>query len=397
MNVRRLSALTCSLLLAACATQTPVPTPTTPPVSPPTTPQQPPVKPSGARATYHQTSFATLPGWQDGDTAAGWQAWLISCRTVARRAGWGDACAASAGVNPQDPAAIRQFFETRFTPWQLADGQETAGMITGYYEPLLTGSRTRTAQSTVPLYPVPNDLISVDLASVYPQLNGLRLRGRLVGRKLVPYWTAGDIADGKGVSPGSALVWVNDPVEAIFLQIQGSGRVQLPDGSMVRVGYADQNGQPYNSIGRYLIDKGELKASDASMQGIKAWAKRNPERLKELYTANPSYVFFRDLGAAEGGPLGAMGLPLTDGGSIAVDPKSTPLGAPVWLSTTQPNSNAPLRRLVGAQDTGGAIKGAVRADFFWGFGDEAGAQAGRMKQRGQMWLLLPNGVKPPQG
>jgi membrane-bound lytic murein transglycosylase A len=179
-----------------------------------------------------------------------------------------------------------------------------------------------------------------------------------------------------------------------FLQVQGSGRVRLPDGALVRLNYADQNGHPYQSIGRVLVDRGDLKLEEASMQGIQAWGRANPARLPELLNANPSYVFFREVPNTPGGPVGALGVPLTAERSIAVDPRSVPLGAPVFLATTRPNSARPLNRLVLAQDTGGAIKGAVRADFFWGFGKEAGEQAGRMKQTGRMWVLLPPEAVP---
>jgi membrane-bound lytic murein transglycosylase A len=189
---------------------------------------------------------------------------------------------------------------------------------------------------------------------------------------------------------------VDDPVEAFFLQIQGSGRVRLENGEVVRLGYADQNGHPYQSVGRYLIERGELQPGEASMQAIQAWAAAHPGRLAELLNQNPSYVFFREIPAldAAAGPIGALGIPLTPQRSIAVDPRYVPLGAPVFLATTWPNSDTPLNRLVVAQDTGGAIRGPVRADFFWGFGAEAGAQAGRMRQQGKMWVLLPKDMKP---
>ena len=170
--------------------------------------------------------------------------------------------------------------------------------------------------------------------------------------------------------------------------------MKLTDGSMTRLNYADQNGYPYQSIGRILVDRGELKLSEASMQGIQAWARANPERLDELLNANSSYVFFREAPNSKEGPVGALGVPLTAERSIAVDPRSVPLGAPVFLATTRPNSNTPLNRMMLAQDTGSAIKGAVRADYFWGFGKEAGEQAGRMKQSGRMWLLLPPEAAP---
>ena len=215
---------------------------------------------------------------------------------------------------------------------------------------------------------------------------------------------------------GKEIAWVDDAIEAFFLQIQGSGRIQLESGELLRIGYADQNGHPYQSVGRYLIEQGELKPDEASMDGIKAWARANPSRLDEMLNANPSYVFFRELPAragerdpaAEGsgsttdepsgtanGPLGALGVPLTPRRSIAVDPRHIPLGAPVFLSTTWPNSEAPLARLMLAQDTGGAIRGPVRADFFWGFGAEAGTLAGKMRQPGMMWVLLPRGYPLP--
>jgi len=212
-----------------------------------------------------------------------------------------------------------------------------------------------------------------------------------VGNKVLPYPNRAEL-DKSGALAGKEILWVDDPIDAFFLQVQGSGRVQLNDGgSIVRVAYADQNGYPYKSIGRYLVDKGELSLAQASAQGIKAWLAANPGRQQELLNANPSYVFFKEEKVLDPskGPKGAQGVPLTPLRSIAVDPQFVPLGTPVFLATTQPNNNVPLQQLVVAQDTGGAIKGAVRADFFWGFGDEAGDKAGKMKQRGMMWLLLP--------
>ena len=384
MSVRRLATLLLPLLLAACATQKPAPgTPA------PGTPAEP--------ARYTRASFNDLPGWQQDDPRPGWQAWLVSCRTLAKRADWKSACQAAQRVDGQNPQAIRDYFAQRFTVWQLSSGSAATGLITGYYEPMLTGSRQRTAQSTVPLYAPPRDLVSRPPELQTVSSTGPLQRSRRDGSRLVPYYTAADIAAGKGPSPTEALVWVNDPIEAIFLQIQGSGRVQLADGSFVRLGFADHNGYPYQSIGRYLIQKGELKSHQASMQGIQDWARRNPERLPELYAANPRYVFFRPLPDTGEGPIGAMGLPLTGEASLAIDPRYIPLGTPVWLATTRPNSSAPLNRLMAAQDTGTAIKGAVRADFFWGFGREAGETAGRMKQSGRLWVLLPNEVRPPTG
>lgn len=289
----------------------------------------------------------------------------------------------------------RQFFESQLRPYAVSNGEQVAtGMITGYYEPLLNGSRQRMRGYEQPLRGVPDDLLTIDLGSLYPELKDKRVRGRLVGNKVVPYWSRAEIEAQAGKLPAKNLLYVDDAVELFFLQVQGSGRVRLPDGSLVRVNYADQNGHPYHSIGRLLVERGELKLEEASMQGIQAWARANPARLQELLNANPSYVFFREVPDSKNGPQGALGVPLTAERSIAVDPRSIPLGAPVFLATTRPNSSQPLNRLVMAQDTGGAIKGAVRADFFWGFGKAAGEQAGRMKQSGRLWLLLPNEAVP---
>jgi membrane-bound lytic murein transglycosylase A len=253
------------------------------------------------------------------------------------------------------------------------------------------------------LYAPPDDLLVVELADLYPELKGKRVRGRVDGRRVVPYWTRAEIDAGKASIAGKALVHVTDPVDAFFVQIQGSGRVQLAEGGVMRVGYADQNGHPFRSVARVLIDRGEMTLGEASMQGIRDWGRRHPDRLPQLLDENPSYVFFREvtpsapgtLEARIDGPIGSLGVPLLAGRTIAVDARALPLGAPVFLATTEPLSDAPLHRLVMAQDTGGAIRGAVRADFFWGFGDEAGSLAGRMRQSGRMWLLWPKGVPLP--
>jgi membrane-bound lytic murein transglycosylase A len=242
---------------------------------------------------------------------------------------------------------------------------------------------------------VPPDLLTIDLSEVVPDLKNMRLRGRLQGNKVVPYYSRAEIVAHENDFADRVLLWVDDAVELFFLQIQGSGRVKLPDGKLVRIGYADQNGHPYRSVGRVLIDRGELTLDQASMQGIQAWARANPDKLNELLNNNPSYVFFREVqSSGNEGPQGALGVPLTAERSIAVDARSVPLGAPVFLSTKQPNTGMPLNRLMLAQDTGGAISGVVRADFFWGFGAEAGNRAGRMKHDGEMWVLLPPGIAP---
>ncbi len=292
---------------------------------------------------------------------------------------------------------MRRYFEQHFVPWQMLNsGPSSEGLVTGYYEPLIRGSRTRAGPYAWPIHGVPSDMLTIELGDVYPELKHLRLRGRVVGNKILPYWTREELSARGAQVPYPVLLWADDPIDLFFLQVQGSGRVQLPDGQHVRVGYADQNGHPYQSIGRWLVSKGELSLDQASMDGIKRWARDNPDRLREMLNANPSYVFFREVPASNAGPIGALGVPLSEGRSIAVDPRYIPLGAPVFLATTQPLSTRPLNRLMLAQDTGSAIKGAVRADFFWGFGEQAGREAGRMRQQGQMWLLLPRGMSPPR-
>jgi membrane-bound lytic murein transglycosylase A len=349
-----------------------------------------PVDTAPGKARLDPASFDALPGWKDDDVGAAFGAFVEGCTALRSQPRWSDVCSRATTLAGADADALRTFFETGFVPHRVVGPDpEAPGLLTGYYEPLLQGSRTADARFRHPIYAAPDDLVTVDLSSVAPDTRNIRLRGRLQGRKLVPYWSRAEIEDGKARLVGRELVWVEDAVELFFLQVQGSGRVRLPDDSTVRVGYADQNGHPYRSIGRVLVDRGELPLEKASMQGIKAWGQANPSRLAALLAENPSYVFFRELPAGDGGPLGALGIPLTPGRSIAVDPTVVPLGAPVFVSTTWPNSPRALDRLVMAQDTGGAIRGAVRADFFWGFGAEAGELAGRMRQPLKMWVLLP--------
>jgi membrane-bound lytic murein transglycosylase A len=331
------------------------------------------------------------------DHAAALELLKAQCATLGKRPLWLSTCESALKVGAGETARV--WFETNFRPWQLVnpDGNRE-GLVTGYYEPVVSGSRMQKPPYLTPVFAPPDDLIVVDLAALYPELKHMRLRGRLIeterGRKLIPYYSRADWADEASRRADKALLWVADPVDFFFLQIQGSGQVELDDGTRVRIGYADQNGHPYRSIGTWLIEQGELKTHEASMQGIKAWAEKNPQRLRELLNANPSLVFFRELKAEGSGPPGALGVPLTPERSIAVDPRHTPLGSPVWLGTTRPNSPESLNRLMLAQDTGGAIRGPVRADFYWGSGPAAGNLAGRMKQSGRMWVLLPHWHAP---
>ncbi len=343
------------------------------------------------------SAWEALPGWDQDDPAKAWGAFLESCDGLKNRLPWQQACSAAAALNKADGPELRAFFQQYFTPYQVVNGDGSrSGLITGYYEPLLHGSRVPTARYRYPLYGVPDDLLTVDLSSVYPELKGMRLRGRLQGRRVVPYYSRAEIDDSQAPLKGKELLWVDNALDLFFLQIQGSGRVRLEDGETIRVGYADQNGYPYKSIGRLLVERGELPLEKASLEGIKEWARQHPDKLPELLDSNASYVFFREMPDRPGGPVGALGVPLSAGRSLAVDPRAIPLGAPVFISTTWPDSDKPLNRLMLAQDTGGAIKGGVRADFFWGFGDDAGALAGAMKQSGRLWVLLPKGYTPPK-
>jgi len=378
----RLIPLVLALGLGGCAVAP------TPPITPAT---PPPVAPGPA--VLKPADWRQLPGWAENDALAAWPAFLASCGPLKRQAAWQSVCAAATQLSPQDDASVRAFFEQWLTPQQLlsTEGDDT-GLITGYYEPLLFGSRTSSARYRFPVYGLPDDLLIIDLTSLYPELKKYRLRGRLNGNRVVPYYSRADIEAGKAPLQNKALLWVDDAVDLFFLQIQGSGRVQLENGEVVRVGYADQNGYPYTSIGKKLVEQGELALDQASMQGIKQWGSRNPEKLPALLDSNASYVFFRELPPSPNGPPGALGVPLTGGRSLAVDPRAIALGSPVYLATTWPNSTQALNRLMLAQDTGGAIKGAVRADFFWGFGEEAAKHAGSMRQAGRMWVLLPKGT-----
>jgi membrane-bound lytic murein transglycosylase A len=339
-----------------------------------------------------QAEWSVLSGFEQDNLAAAWPALRQSCTVLKKQEMWRSACEAVMQLATPTTDAARNLLREQFTPYQVVnpDGSDT-GLVTGYYEPLLKGSRVRSERYRYPLYSKPDDLVTVDLGGIYPELAYRRLRGRLDGNRLTPYYSRGEIEVVQSPLSGKELLWVDDVVDLFFLQIQGSGIIKLDSGDSVRAAYAEQNGQPYQSIGKVLIDRGELTADKASMQGIKEWGRRNPEKLRDLLNSNPSYVFFRELPSNGSGPPGALGVPLTAERSIAVDPRYVPLGAPVFLSTTYPNNGGkPLRRLVLAQDTGGAIKGAVRADFFWGTGMEAGRQAGAMKQRdSRMWVLLP--------
>ena len=329
-----------------------------------------------ARSRWVPVRWAELPGWELDRSADLWPALLRGCERPAP--GWAALCAqAQKAVTPgfSDDAA-RAWVQQRLQPYRVEAIEGAAeGLITGYFEPLVEASRTPRGAFTVPLYAAPADLAA---------------------RK--PYWTRQQLDTlpaAQAALRGRAIAYVADPLDVLILQIQGSGRLTLtePDGrrKLVRVAFAGHNDQPYKSVGRWLIDQGELQPAQASWPGIKGWARQNPKRVNEMLWANPRVVFFREepLPDPQLGPKGAQGVPLTPGRSIAVDAQSIPYGTPVWLDSTEPLSSTLLRRLVMAQDTGSAITGAVRADYFWGWGEVAEAQAGRMKQPLRLWVLWP--------
>ncbi len=362
----------------------------------------PPAKPP-EKLVLARVEFAELPGWRDDDTAAALPALRRSCAKLAAEskspavappeaatwlAGMRPACEALGAVPDGDEAAARRYLESWFRPYRASAGSTQEGLFTGYYEPELGGARKKSAGFSVPLYGEPGDLVTVNLGAFDDSLKGKHVTGRVVGHALEPYPTRAEIEAGRLDGKAPELLWLADPVDAFFLQIQGSGRVVLEDGSVVHVGYAGANGRRYVSIGRLLVERGAMRLEDVSLQSLKAWLRAHPEDAKALMDADASYVFFREL--TGDGPIGAEGVALTPGRSLAVDPKFVLLGLPLWLDIASPQGGQQrIRRLVVAQDIGAAIKGPLRGDLFWGHGAEAEAMAGRMRSKGSYYLLLP--------
>lgn len=368
-------------------------------------PEAPPPKP--AAVTLTPVAIAELPGWEADDVAAALPAWRRSCGKILERepttplgpdalagtaANWQPLCRALLDL-PASQAALRHFITENFTAFLVSDGDDASGMFTGYFEPELRGARWRSGAYQTPLYRVPPDHVAVDLGRFDGELKGRSIVGRVDDGRLVPYHVRGEIDGGALNGAGSELLWVDDRLDVFVLHIQGSGVVVLPDGTRQRVGYAGNNGHRYASVGRWLIDNGELKPHQASWQGIRHWMEKNPDRIAELLAVNPRYIFFREI---EGdGPIGAAGVALTPERSLAVDLRYLPVDVPLWLDAENPEKGASrLQRLMLAQDTGSAIRGVVRGDFFWGSGDAALAKAGRMKSEGRYFLLLPKGLAP---
>ncbi len=380
----------------------------------------------GEALAIRPLGYDALNGWAQDDPRPAAAAFLRSCHSLDKRApdqplgrsirspvlqrlygrvqDWKAVCRQAERVLPTaDAAAARRFFETAFVPVRIDPSPRRAGLFTGYFEPELKGSLTPGPDFPVPLLRPPDDLVEVDLGQFRAAWKGERIAGRLRGRTLVPYATRAEIDRGALDAAALALVWVDDAVDAFFLHIQGSGRVVLPDGAVMRVGYAASNGHSYVSIGRVLIDRGALSRDEVSMDTIRAWLAAHPDEARDILEANPSYVFFQPLAVEDPalGPLGAQGVPLTPGRSLAVDRRFHALGVPMWVETGRPPLAAetaaaqgapaavPVTRLMVAQDTGGAIRGVQRGDVFWGFGPAAAALAGGMKHEGHMVVLIP--------
>lgn len=380
MRAARFFVLALAGLLASCATQTP--------------------KPPSETLRLSRVGFDNLPGWRDAQPDTALSSFKRSCAVLAARpdsapmtgaghagtAGdWRDACARAGGD-------ARTFFEQNFTPFAVGGSD---GLFTGYFEPEIRGSRTRHDAYQTPVYGLPPDLVRADLGRFIPKLKGEHIFGKVDGNALVPYASRAQI-NAAGLSNTKVLFYTDDAVAFFFLQIQGSGRVVFDDGTAARIGYAGENGRPYLAIGRTLIAEGALTKENVSLQTIRAWLAANPARAQSVMEGNESYIFFREtpLGDTALGSTGSMGVALTPLASLAVDQRIHALGAPLYVAADGPD---PVHGLVVAQDIGGAIRGAVRGDIFFGFGPEAERRAGAMKAGGQLFVLLPNALAAKVG
>ena len=400
-----LQAALISLLFSAC-TQLPVSLPEETGKARPA----PPVLSDKVNMYLKPLAFKDVPMWKADLVREALPTFLKSCAKLVKKqptdmigpmkqmgtvADWLPICASARLVRLDNEAEARIFFETRFRPYLIFNGTSSTGLITGYYEPELRGSWHQDANFRYPLYTRPKDIKTAELGQFDPSQKGTILAGQFSGDKFIPYHSRADIEAGILAGRQLELMWVDDPIDAFFLHIQGSGRVIMPDGSTVRVGFSGRNGRPYRAIGGELINSGIMTPAQVSMQSIRSWIRNNVLQGRQLMMKNESYIFFR---VVEGdGPLGSQGVVLTPERSIAVDRSLIPLGIPVWIKTTLPGSTLgakDLVRLTVSQDTGSAIKGPLRADYFWGFGGRAGEMAGHMKQAGQLYLLLPANVDP---
>ena len=367
---------------------------------------------SGAAASsyYAPVDFSALPGWTSDNVADALPALLLDCTRdalspqdlslggtgIAAQLGghagqWLPACQAARAITPGDSAGVRSFLQSWFTPYELEDNGSAQALLTGYYEPEVDGSRTKHGAYQTPLLARPRDLIQVPLGDFDPSLAGHVISGQISGATLAPYFTRSEIEAGALKPQKLELIYLASPVDAYFLQVQGSGRVKLPDGEIIRVGYAGKNGRPYVPIGKILADRGDIPAGQVSMQTISDWLKTHPDQAQDVMDQNPSYVFFRIITSisADQGPPGEFGVSLTAGRSLAIDRDVVPLGAPMWMATTDPVDGSSVQRLMLAQDTGTGITGPLHADIFYGAGADAASRAGRARQAGTLFVLLP--------
>jgi membrane-bound lytic murein transglycosylase A len=374
-------ALAAMMLLASCVPKQRPPAPAPTPEAPVTEPPRPPTA-----ALLGVSAGPALPALGEAEAARALEAFRISCPALVKRTDasgltrpedWQEPCAVAAGR----PAFASSFFAENFELVQVGDG---AAFVTGYFEPEIAGSRAPQPGYEVPIYRKPPDLVEVDAATA--EAAGTPRRGRVENGVMVPYYERSEIEAGALAGRGLEIAWAADPIDLFFLQIQGSGRLRLPDGGVMRIGYAGQNGREYVGIGKLMKDRGLLGPGQTTMQGIVAWLRANPEAGRAIMNENKSYVFFQELTGA--GPLGALGLPVTGRATVATDPKYVPLGAPVLLQLDRTEASG----LWVAQDTGGAIKGSNRFDTFWGAGPEAARIAGGMQGRGRAYVLVPRGT-----
>ncbi|AXX93516.1 peptidoglycan N-acetylmuramoylhydrolase [Malaciobacter molluscorum LMG 25693] len=334
-----------------------------------------------SKASLEKVNFYDIENFYNDDFDFALKTFQKACKKSKRFSLFEDVCEESLKAKNG-----RDFFISNFQPYKLIDKNgKDEGIITGYYEPLLNGSLTKDEKYKYPIYKTPKDMVMVDLSSIYPELKKYRLRGKLEGNKVVPYDSRAvlDKKDNQNLEP---ICYVDDKFELFLLHIQGSGKVKLTNGDIINVGYANQNGRRYTSVGKYMLKKGYLKPNNASIQGMKAFFDKNPDKVDDILNHNESYVFFRK---ANQGATGALGVELTAKRNLAVDRNYIPLGMPVFLSTSNPITKEQINKLMVAADTGGAIKGEIRADFFWGYGDKAFKYAGKMKEKGTLYILIP--------
>ncbi|WP_172622732.1 murein transglycosylase A [Aquicella siphonis] len=362
---------------------------------------------SGSGMTLSKTTFARLPGWERDNQAEALLAFRQSCAEIVNRnpesykaalqehvstQTWQAVCKAAAALHQADNRTAREFFESWFVPFHVRDREDSTGLFTGYYMPVIHARLQADKRYTVPVHALPDDWVKIDLGAFYPDMAGKTLVGQVKDHLLYPYPERRAIIKGALAGKARVLAWADNPVDVYFAQVQGSSLVELPDRQRFIIGYAGDNGHRYTSIGKILIAKREISREAVSMQSIRAWIMRHPDQAENLMNQNASYVFFKKLDYSQ--PLGTEKIPLTPRRSLAVDQRYLPLGAPVWLSTSVPaydgkHASKPFQRLLVTQDTGGAIKGIVRGDVYWGSGDQAAYIAGHMNSPGQYWILLP--------